>query len=112
VVKRIVRFDGEDGPALFEVAHQALANFQPGPREAIASAAFEKLCAIGVPKSEQSNNPDLVLLTLDEAREVELLESERDVIVEALGKIPWPVFAIAKKNRVLALLENAEKVSA
>lgn len=112
MVKRKVRFDGEEGPKHYELAHQALANFQAGPKEDVAAAAFEKLCAIGVPKAEKSANPDLILLTLDGKVECELLESERDVIVEALGRVPWPTFAVAMKRRVVALLENAEKVSA
>ena len=110
MVKRIVRFDGPDGARLYELAFEALAAFQAGPREAIAASAYEKLASIGIPKPEKTGNPDLVLMTLNGACHVELMESERDIVLDAIAKVPWPTFAYAKKTRLVALLENAEKV--
>ena len=113
MVSRIVRFDGPDGARLYELAFEALAAFQAGPREATAASAYEKLASIGIPKPEKTGNPDLVLMTLNDVSgscHVELMESERDIVLDAIAKVPWPTFALARKARVVALLENAEKV--
>lgn len=94
----------------YELAFEALSFFQPSKQEeAAAAGAYEKLSAVGVEKQERTSNPDLVLRTLavDEVA-VEMLESERDVILAAIDKPSWPTFALAKKARAVERLRNAE----
>jgi hypothetical protein len=111
VVNRIVRFDGPDGARLYELAYESLAVFRGGKeRRTVAASTLEKLARVGTPKpAEQTGNPDLELLTLNgKGCTVTLEVRERDLLVEAVQAPDWPTFALAKQQRVVALLENAE----
>lgn len=112
MVKRILRFAGADAARSYRLLYESLAIFRPGKdKEDIAEATLGKLDVLGTPRPpEPGQNPDLVLMMLKDAGayDVELLESERDLILDAVRAIQWPTFAIAKKRKAVDLLMNAE----
>jgi hypothetical protein len=106
VVKRIVVFD----PPSFALAYETLATWQPGPKEDAAASALEKLGQHGEPV--RTENPDLFLRKTADDITVELLESEKDVLLDAIRARNWHTFALAKKRRTVELLTNAQTVEA
>ena len=89
----------------------ALGVFKPGAgREEIASSAYEKLIGIGEETKAPESPLHLGSYALNGVREVTLLESEKDVAVDAIRALPLPTFAFPFKKLMLDNLLNAEKV--
>lgn len=109
-MRRIVRFTGPHAGLIYKSMHEAVGIFKAGAREGIASAAYQKLIDIGVRTGEDKGPLSLGTYELNGVPDVELLESEKDVVVEAVQALAMPTFAIPFKKAMLDALLNAEKV--
>ena len=111
MVKRIVSFKGPEAAHFYRLIYSSFAVYRPSTgKEDIAESALDKLQAIGVEQEPaEGQNPDLAIYVLQPGEHtIELLESERDLILDALAGIQWPTFALARKKRLVSLLRNAE----
>lgn len=107
MAQRVVRF--EDNEA-FDFAYQVLAAFPAGSREreAVASSAFKKLAAAGVPAGPRVGRfQPMTMIEENGPREVTLLESENLLVIEALKGFRCATFDVPFKESVIALFENA-----
>ena len=114
IVKRVLRFDAAQR-RLFEMIYEAAAIFRPGPGRSEKRTRLETVLAKLEPGTlerdrEQGQNPDLTLRTIRGPLQLELPESERDLLIEAMDAIDWPGFASAKAGAARQLLLDAERV--
>ena len=109
-MKRIVRFGGPQADLVYKTTCEALGIFKAGAREEVASSAYEKLIGIGEAAKAPETAMHMGVYSLNGIREVELLESEKDVAVDAIRALPLPTFAFPFKKLMLDNLLNAEKV--
>lgn len=112
-VRRIVRFDAEDKRA-YEFIVEAFASWSPGrSKHAAAIELHQKLAKVGTDRPrEPRQNPDLTLYTITGPVVIELLESERDMLFDAMKRLEdsLPVFALAVAAQAEKILSNAERL--
>ena len=112
-MKRIVRYGAGDGK-LFLMAYSALCGFRPGPgrseRRRRTETLLWKLAAGSVEREPMpGQDPDLVLRALSGPATFALDEGERDLLIEALDGVDWPVYASDTYRQSRELLWNAER---
>ena len=111
MVKRIVRFDGQDGKRAYELLWEVLGSFAPPQaKEDAVETGLGKLGKIGVERKGPHPNPDFVARTLEAPASVELMEAEHIVALEALRAARVPGYALALKRKAVAVLDNAQAV--
>ena len=111
MVKRIVRFDGQDGRRAYELLWEVLGSYAPPQaREDAIETGLEKLGKIGVERKGPHPNPDFITRTLEAPASVELMEAEHVAALEALRAARLPGYALALKRKTIAVLDNAQAV--
>lgn len=109
MIRRILKLD----PKCYEVVFEALAGYVAAPNERdVTHATFAKLSGVGEPKREPTRNPDLVYRTASSTVTLDLLESERDILLRAVEQAQWPAFALGNMLRAVEQIRNAERVEA
>jgi LDH2 family malate/lactate/ureidoglycolate dehydrogenase len=105
MASRVVRFEDNE---LYDVVQQILSTFQAGERAATAYSALCKVNAAGTPSHKIGRVQAYTMLPKDGPKEVVLLESEKDVALDALRGWNVPAFDYPTKVAAIALIENAE----
>ena len=105
MANRRVRFEDNE---LYDVVQQLLAAFQAGERAAVAYEALKKINAVGTPAQKHGRIQLFTMLQANGPQEVVLLESEKDVVLDALKGWNVPTGDYPAKVAAIALLENAK----